>query len=86
MISAHKVIEINFDLLYFLRFIFLSVTKVMIDLKSLVSRLNGTLAKCNYKDHWPLRSRLRYIYVCTTNLNLVQIVDEGNGRGYKVYV
>ena len=58
MISVHKVIEINFDLLYFLRFIFLSVTKVMIDLKSLVSRLNGTLVKCNNKDHWPLRSRL----------------------------
>lgn len=33
MISAHKVIEINFDLLYFLRFIFLSVTKVEVDLK-----------------------------------------------------
>ena len=29
MISVHKVIEINFDLLYFLRFIFLSFTKVM---------------------------------------------------------
>ena len=33
MISAHKVIEINFDLLYVLRFIFLSVTKVEVDLK-----------------------------------------------------
>lgn len=33
MISVHKVIEINLNLLDFLRFIFLSVTKVEVDLK-----------------------------------------------------